>query len=65
MSGKTGQLRADKKKLDHLLLLYKKINSKRIKNLNVRLETIKILEQKIGSKISDIYCSYIFSDLFP
>ena len=52
-------------KLDHLLIPHIRINSKCIKDINIRLETIKILEENIGNKISDIVHSNIFSDISP
>ena len=52
-------------KLDNLLTPHARVNSKWIKDLNVRPKAIKLVEENTGSKISDVSYSNILSDIFP
>ena len=52
-------------RLEHFLTPYTKISSKWIKDLNVRLETIKLIEKNRGRICYDINCSNIFLDISP
>ena len=42
-----------------------KINLRWVKHLNISHDTIKVLEENIGRKISYIPCSNIFTDMSP
>ena len=52
-------------KLEHFVTLYTKINSNWIKDLNVRPDNIKLLEENIGKTLSDINHSRIIYDPHP
>ena len=52
-------------KVEHFITPYTKLNSKWIKDLNIRPEAIKLLEENIGKTLSDINHSSILFDPPP
>ena len=52
-------------KSEHSLVPYTKVNPKWIKALNVRLDTMKLLDQNTGRTLFDLNCSDIFFDPSP
>ena len=49
-------------KLEHFLTPYTEVNSKWIKDLNLRLEAVKLLKENIGRTLFDIIQSNILFD---
>ena len=52
-------------KLEHKLILYTKMNTNLFKDLNVRHDTIKFLEESLCRILFDINCNNIFLNEFP
>ena len=64
-AGENGQLACERMKLEHSLTPYTEINSEWIKDLNVRPDTIKLLEENIGRTLYDVNHSKILFDSPP
>ena len=59
--GKTGHVKNKIRTSSNTI--YKKINSKWIKDINIRLDIMKLLEDNIARTLFDINCSDIFAHL--
>ena len=61
-AGRNGKQQCRRMKQDHFYTIHT-INSKWMKDLNVRKKTIKILQKKTGSNLFDLSCSNFLLDM--